>query len=248
MLGQAEPAQGAIAGGTLVTLRGEGFGEGTTVTLGGQPARDIQVVDAHTLTCRTPPSSMGAVEIAVTRGSSRAALTEGFTYFDPRGPGGLSGAPFTGTLNITVLDSSFGAYGAPVPGARVMLGTDPATPFQGTTDARGQLTVSDKRLAGAQVVTAFKEGYDAVTVTSIRAENLTVFLRRIGSEANPGNPPVPATAVITGRVLGFKPPRPLAPDEELEARVFVAQPSPAGGPPFTGVGDRTMDTWKLRQD
>ncbi len=248
MLGQAEPAQGAIAGGTLITLRGDGFGEGTTVTLGGEPARDVQVVDAHTIICRTPPSRMGAVEIAVARGDSRATLAEGFTFFDPRGPGGLSGAPFTGTLNVTVLDSSLGAYGAPVPGARVMLGTDPATPFLGTTDSRGQLTFSDARLAGAQMVTAFKEGYDAITVTGIRAENLTVFLRRLGSEANPGNPPVPPTAVITGRVHGFKPPRPLAPDEELEARVFVAQSSPAGGPPFAGVGDRTGDTWKLRQD
>jgi hypothetical protein len=248
MLGQAEPAQGAIAGGTLITLQGDGFGEGTTVTLGGEPARDVQVVDAHTITCRTPPSRMGAVEIAVTRGASRATLAEGFTFFDPRGPGGLSGAPFTGTLNVTVLDSSFGAYGAPVPGARVMLGTDPATPFLGTTDSRGQLTFSDSRLAGAQMVTAFKEGYDAITVTGIRAENLTVFLRRLGSEANPGSPPVSPTAVITGRVHGFKPPRPLAPDEELEARVFVSQSSPAGGPPFAGVGDRTGDTWKLRQD
>ncbi len=248
MLGQAEPAQGAIAGGTLVTLRGDGFGEGTSITFGGQPARDMQVVDAHTLICRIPPSGPGAVEVAVARGTSRAALAEGFTFFDPRGPGGLSGAPFTGTLNVTVLDSSFGAYGTPVPGARVMLGTDPATPFQGMTDARGQLTLSDTRLSGAQLVTAFKEGYDAITVTDVRAENLTVFLRRLGSQANPGETPIPPTAVITGRVLGFKPPRPLAPDEELEARVFVAQSSPAGGPPFTGVGDRTRDTWKLRQD
>ncbi len=248
MLGQVEPAQGAIAGGTLVTVWGDGFGEGTTLTLGGKPARDLQVVGPHTLTCRTPPSSMGAVEVAVARGSARAVLAEGFTFFDPRGSGGLSGAPFTGTLNVTVLDSSFGSYGAPVPGAAVMLGTDPAMPFQGTTDARGQLTLSDTRLAGAQMVTAFKQGYDAITVTGIRAENLTIFLRRIGSEANPGDPPVLSSAVITGRVLGFKPPRPLMPDEQLEARVFVAQSSPAGGPPFTGAGDRTADTWKVRQD
>lgn len=248
MLGQLEPARGAIAGGTLVTLRGQGFREGTTVTFGGEPARDVQVVDSHTLTCRTPPSSPGVVEAAVTRGGARAALAEGFTFFEPRGPGGLSGAPFSGTLNVTVLDSSFGAYGAPVPGARVMLGTDPTTPFQGTADGRGQLTFSDMRLVGAQTVTAFKEGYDAITVVGIRAENLTVFLRRLGSEANPGDPPAPATAVITGRVLGFKPPRPLAPEEALEARVFVAQSSPAGGPPFASVGDRSADTWKLRQD
>ncbi|KFE62541.1 IPT/TIG domain-containing protein [Hyalangium minutum] len=248
LLGQVEPAQGAIAGGTLVTLRGDGLEEGTTVTFGGEPARDVQRVDAHTLTCRTPPASLGSVEVAVMRGSSRAALPQGFTFFDPRGPGGLSGAPFTGTLNVTVLNSSFGSYGAPVSGAKVMLGTDSATPFQGSTDARGQLTFSDTRLAGAQMVTAYKEGYDAVTVTDIRAENLTVFLRRIGSEANPGDPPLPPSAVITGRVRGFKPPRPLGSDEELEARVFVAQSSPAGGPPFGGVGDRTQDTWKLRVD
>lgn len=248
LLGQVEPSQGAIAGGTLVTLRGDGFEEGTTATFGGEPARDVQRVDVHTLTCRTPPASLGTVEVAVLRGNSRAVLPQGFTFFDPRGPGGLSGAPFTGTLNVTVLDSSFGSYGAPVSGAKVMLGTDSATPFQGSTDARGQRTFSDTRLVGAQMVTAYKEGYDAVTVTGIRAENLTVFLRRIGSEANPGDPPVPRSAVIAGRVLGFKPPRPLGPDEELEARVFVAQSSPAGGPPFGGVGDRTQDTWKLRVD
>jgi len=247
-LAQAQPARGAIAGGTLVTLRGTGFGAGLTVTFGGAPARDVQVLDAHTLSCRTPSSQVGAVEVAVERGGARAALAEGFTFFEPRGPGGLSGGPFTGTLNLTVLDSSFGAYGRPVAGARVMLGLDPATPFQGTTDARGQLTLSDTRLAGSQVATAFKEGYDAVTVTGIRAENLTVFLRRLGSAPNPGETPELSSAVITGRVRGFKPPRPLQPDEELEARVFVAQSSPVGGPPFDGAEDRTADTWRLRQD
>ena len=101
-----EPAQGSIAGGTLVTVWGDGFGEGTAVTLGGQPARELQVVDSHRLTCRTPPSSTGTVEVAVMRASARAVLAEGFTFFDPRSSGGLSGAAFTGTLNVTVLDSS----------------------------------------------------------------------------------------------------------------------------------------------
>jgi hypothetical protein len=247
-LGQVQPSRGAIAGGTLITLRGAGFGDGATVTFGAEPAREVRILDAHTLTCRTPRSLLGTVEVAVARGSVRAALPEGFTFFDPRGAGGLSGAPFTGTLNVTVLDSSFGSYGAPVSGARVMLGGEPTTRFQGVTDSRGQLTFSDTQLAGAQRVTAFKEGYDAITVTGIRAENLTVFLRRIDSEANPGEVPDPPTAVITGRVRGFKPPRPLLPDEQLEARVFVAQSSPAGGPPFDGVGNRTADTWKLTQD
>ena len=77
MLGQVEPAQGAIAGGTLVTLRGEGLERAPTVTFGGEPARDVQRVDVHTLTCRTPPSSMGTVEVAVTRGSARPCCPKG---------------------------------------------------------------------------------------------------------------------------------------------------------------------------
>ncbi|MFP2928048.1 IPT/TIG domain-containing protein [Pyxidicoccus sp. 3LG] len=249
MLARLEPARGAIAGGTRVTVRGVGFGEGTTVTFGGEPTTEVQVVDRHTLTCRTPSSrTQGPVEVSVSRGATRVSLPESFTYFDPRGPGGLSGAPLTGTLNVTVLDTSSGAYGQPVPGARVMLGTDPATPLQGLTDARGQLTLSDTRMVGAQVATAFKEGYDAVTVAGIRAENLTVFLRKLTSEGNPGNPPDPLRAAITGRVRGFKPPRPLGPGEVLEARIFVAQPSPTSGPPFAGPGDRRADTWRIREE
>jgi hypothetical protein len=248
-LAQVEPARGAIAGGTRITVRGSGFAEGTTVTFGGEPAKDVRVLDGHTLTCRTPSSrTQGPAEVAVARGATRAALPEVFTYFDPRGPGGLSGAPLTGTLNVTVLDTSSGAYGQPVAGARVMLGTDATTPLQGLTDARGQLTLSDARMVGAQVATAFKEGYDAVTVAGLRAENLTVFLRRLGSDGNPGNPPEPLRATISGRVRGFKPPRPLGPGEVLEARVLVAQPSPTSGPPFTGPGDRRADTWRVRDE
>ncbi|WP_164019822.1 IPT/TIG domain-containing protein [Pyxidicoccus trucidator] len=248
-LAQVEPARGAIAGGTRVTLRGAGFSEGTTVTFGGEPATDVQVLDIHTLTCRTPSSRMQApVEVAVTHAATRTALPEVFTYFDPRGPGGLSGGPLTGTLNVTVLDTSSGAYGQPVPGARVMLGTDAATPLEGLTDARGQLTLSDTRMVGAQVATVFKQDYDVVTVAGIRAENLTVYLRQLASNGNPGNPPEPPRAAITGRVRGFKPPRPLGPGEVLEVRVFVAQPSPTSGPPFAGPGDRRADTWRVREE
>lgn len=249
MLAQVEPARGAIAGGSRVTVRGTGFVDEVQVTFGGEPASDVHVEDTHTLTCRTPASrSQGPVEVAVIHGSARSALPESFTYFDPRGPGGLSGALLTGTLNVTVLDTSSGAYGQPVVGAKVLLGTDSTPLLQGETDARGQLTLSDSRMVGAQVATVFKPGHDVVTVAGIRSENLTVYLRRLDSEGNPGNPPVPASARITGRVRGFKPPRPLQPGEVLEARVFVAQPSPASGPPFMGQADRRAETWRIREE
>ncbi|GEN06716.1 hypothetical protein MFU01_17530 [Myxococcus fulvus] len=248
-LSQVEPSRGAVAGGARVTVRGAGFADGTSVMFGGEPATDVLIHDAHTLTCRIPASRIqGPVEVAVVQDTQRSALPESFHYFDPRGPGGLSGESLTGTLNVTVLDTSSGSYGQPVSGATVLLGPDPTPILQGGTDARGQLTLSDSRIAGVQVITVFKPGHDAVTVAGIRSENLTVYLRRLDSEGNPGNPPVPATARISGRVRGFKPPRPLGPNEVLEARVFVAQSSPASGPPFTGTGDRRAETWRVRED
>ncbi|MCP3059142.1 IPT/TIG domain-containing protein [Myxococcus sp. K38C18041901] len=248
-LSQLEPSSGAVAGGARVTVRGVGFVDGASVTFGGEPATEVLIHDAHTLTCRIPASRIqGPVEVAVVHGTQRSALPESFHYFDPRGPGGLSGEALMGTLNVTVLDTSSGSYGQPVSGATVLLGPDLTPVLQGGTDARGQLTLSDSGIAGAQVVTVFKPGHDMVTVAGIRSENLTVYLRRLDSEGNPGNPPVPATARISGRVRGFKPPRPLGPNEVLEARVFVAQPSPASGPPFAGTGDRRAETWRVRED
>ena len=55
-----------------------------------------------------------------------------------------------------------------------MLGTSPSTPHQGTTDARGQLTLSDPSLVKGQMVTVWKEGYQSATVTGVTAQNLTV--------------------------------------------------------------------------
>jgi len=74
----------------------------------------------------------------------------------------------------------------------------------------------------------FKEGYSSTTVTSVSAENLTVFITRVGGgEPSSGPPPAGTPAsLISGRVTGFKAPRPLQPGERLEARVFVSVPSP----------------------
>jgi hypothetical protein len=155
-----------------------------------------------------------------------------------------------GTLNVTVLDATKGFEGAPVPAARVMLGNDATTPFQGFTDARGQLVFSDPSLVKAQVVTVFKDGYSSTTVTSVSAENLTVFVTRVGGgEPSSGPPPSgPPASLISGRVTGFKAPRPLQAGERLEARVFVSVPSPFYGAPFGQEYPRDGETWVVTQD
>lgn len=250
-IGRVQPDRGAIAGGTLVTVLGSGFGEGTVVQFGQFTAKDIKFVTPHLITCRTPRGDVGTVEVRVVRAAQNDTLAGGFSYFDPRSiSGGLSGGPLVGTLNVTVLDATPSNYGAPVPLARVMLGTDETTPFQGLTDNRGQLTFSDPALVKAQTVTVFKENYQSVTVTSVNAENLTVFVNFTGAgEGNPGAPPPgPPPSQIAGRVLGFKAPRPLMNGEKLEARVFVAQTSLFAGPPFRQPGARMGEKWRVTQE
>lgn len=247
-VGRVQPDRGAVAGGTLVTVLGAGFGEGTVVSIGPRKAKDVKVVDSHTLTCRTPRGELGVADVVVERLAQKDDLPGGFAYFDPRSiSGGLSGGPLVGTLNVTVLDSTQGFYGAPVPQATVMLGVDPATPFQGTTDARGQITFSDPALVKAQTVTAFLKGYETATVTNVNAENLTVFIARTGGgEGNPGTPPPgPPASVISGRVSGLKAPRILVSGETLEARVFVTNTSLFQGPPLGGLPNKSQEKWKV---
>ena len=251
-IGRVEPWRGAVAGGTLVTILGRGFGDATVVSFGEAKAKDVKVIDTHTLTCRAPKGDVGVVDVGLRRLGQQDVLAAGYSYFDPRSiSGGLSGGPLVGTLNVTVLDSSGTQYGAPVERATVVLGVDPTTPYQGLTDARGQLTFSDPSLVKAQTVTAFKAGYGASTVSLVGSENLTVFIGRAqgGADGNPspGTGGVAASS-ISGRVTGFKSPRPLSPRESLEARVFVAQSSLYDGPPFGGGAGKPGEQWRLSSD
>jgi hypothetical protein len=137
-----------------------------------------------------------------------------------------------------------------VSGAQVLLGLDPTTPFQGFTDQRGQITFSDPSLVKAETITVIKDFYESATVTGVNAENLTVFIARTGGgEPSSGQPP-PGTppSTIAGRVTGFKSPRPLVAGEALEARVFVAQTSLYGGPPFGSPPDKSREKWRIVQD
>jgi hypothetical protein len=250
-IGRVQPERGAIAGNTLVTVLGSGFGDSMVVKFGQFNAKDLKFVDSHTITCRTPKGSVGVVDVRVERLTENDTLPGGFSYFDPRSiSGGLSGGPLVGTINITVLDSTQGSYGAPVPGAQVLLGLDPTTPFQGMTDQRGQITFSDPSLVKAETVTVIKDFYESATVTGVNAENLTVFIARTGGgEPGSGNPPPgPPPSTIAGRVTGFKSPRPLVSGESLEARVFVAQTSLYSGPPFAAGPDKSREKWRIVTD
>lgn len=246
------PESGSIAGGTYVTALGHGFAPGVTLRVGGAPLKDLGVLDEFTLVGRTPPGSAGAVDVAVERASERDLAPGAFTYFDPTNAGGgSSGGPLDGTLNVTALAGS-GRFGQPVPRATVMLGIDPNTPFQAQTDRRGQVTFSDPSLFGAQQVTVFKEGFVTFSASHQIGQNLTVFLQEV--QASSPSPDLgtglgsSGPALISGHVLGFKLPRPLAPNEIARAEVWLASTSvslqPRSGEGRTARGER----WLVEQD
>jgi hypothetical protein len=64
-----------------VTLTGQNFASGATVTFGGAAATSVVVVSATQITAKTPPHKPGSVNIVVTNpDGQRGTLSSGFTY------------------------------------------------------------------------------------------------------------------------------------------------------------------------
>ena len=76
------PSSGPAAGGTVVTIAGNGLGGPVgTVTFGGVAATGIsQVGDPPSYVCTTPAHAAGAVDVTVTTGGGTVTRPGGFTY------------------------------------------------------------------------------------------------------------------------------------------------------------------------
>ena len=78
------PAQGPTAGGTEITIVGTGFVPGTEVSVGGNPATDVQLVNRRKITAKTPAGSAGTSAVRVVRPDTQEATAAGaFTYEAP---------------------------------------------------------------------------------------------------------------------------------------------------------------------
>ncbi|XP_056273684.1 fibrocystin-L-like [Pseudoliparis swirei] len=75
------PLSGSVAGGTVLTVTGFGFGENAAVTVGGD---ECAVVDASytELRCRTPPGTAGPQSVTVTVGNTSQTAGSSFTFDD----------------------------------------------------------------------------------------------------------------------------------------------------------------------
>ena len=242
------PVRGAVAGGTLVEIRGRGFLQGQVEALfDNQPALSVSVLDSQTLAVRTPPHASGPVTVAVARadGSERAEAPHPFRYYNPGARfGGAWGSEIERAVNVTVYSDVDG----PLEGAFVMLSTNQGSPYTGLTDVNGMIILSGPDILGEQTVTATASGHSTGTVTRVDAENITILLTKypectpVPEQCNGLDddcdglldedfpeicfPPEPQPAVFTGTLTGLNKIAIPGPNEFLMAQVFVTWRDP----------------------
>jgi hypothetical protein len=98
------PSMGSHVGGLSVTITGSGFLTGASVTFGGAAATNVVVVNATTITAKTPAHAAGSVNVTVTNSNATTAtLTGGYTYlaqqFDANGDGATDPADIFYLIN-----------------------------------------------------------------------------------------------------------------------------------------------------
>jgi len=102
---------GPFSGGTEVTVRGDGFGEGMDVLFGGRSVEplDIEVIDSRRVIVFTPPGNPGPADVEVRFAGETAVLEDGYRYeaiaVDPPA-GSVAGGTF---VTITGFGTNFDA-------------------------------------------------------------------------------------------------------------------------------------------
>lgn len=226
------PVRGSIAGNTYLEVRGKGFYGTPQVTFGALAGTDVRVLDGNTLSVRTPAQPSGAVDLIVTQGNQSVTADTPYTYFNPGSRfGGTWGGPIQGAVNVTV----YSYAGQPIEGAFVMLSTNANTPYFGTTDAEGMITLSGPEVYGEQTITAAAAEHSSTTVQRVNAENVTIFL--FPQDDGDGEPPPgPPLAMFQGRIAGLNKIAEPGPRERLMAVVYTTQRNPWRANPNPGAG------------
>ncbi len=78
-----QPSVGTTAGGTRVTMLGNGFTPAATVTFDGLPAALVEYVDATSIVAFTPPHAAGTVSVVVDTGATVFTLAGAYRYVTP---------------------------------------------------------------------------------------------------------------------------------------------------------------------
>ncbi|KAK7898488.1 hypothetical protein WMY93_019341 [Mugilogobius chulae] len=108
------PTAGSLAGGTLLTIKGFGFGLNATVAVGNKPCAVVHATETE-LKCKTPPGAAGSESVSVTVGNVTEAASDSFLYDNNLTPQISSISPKTtfvsGHRVLTIEGSSLGERG-----------------------------------------------------------------------------------------------------------------------------------------
>ncbi len=151
------PPRGALEGGTIVVFAGKGFVDGfaqggglaasaeTTVTFGGNPAVEVNVIDDDTIEVKSPPGTAGAADVTIANPNGSTTCAGCFTYFQAIGLSRLS--PTQGSTRggdtLTLTGAGF------VPGVMVLVGGNAATNVSVSTDGTSLTAETPPGLAGS---------------------------------------------------------------------------------------------------
>jgi len=261
----ADPDNGPTSGGTQVRLHGAdtGWSDGVQVKIGDKPCADPVVLAPTELTCTAAASAAGSRSITVlpADGGKGTTVLDAYAYADSDNgfKGGLSGDPLpdhpapgqppAGTLRVLAFDSY---TGAPLPGAKVYVGTEVA----GVIDASGVAVINGviqpaepgpdgAPAPGRLTVTVAKKCAQPTTFVDVPVSTVTMYLDPILSPncAPPEGDPPPTGgkpgvgSSVTGEVrfpseVEFKKapwstvPAPSVPDERRVAYLFNATGDP----------------------
>lgn len=174
-----DPSSGSIAGGTLLTIYGLNtlWTASTTVSVGGTPCGNVQLVSPSQLTCVTPAGVEGPAPVTVSTGSEDVTVPGAYTYRQTgdTNNGGFAGGPIRGSINVSVYDA---IAGVALPTALVWIGDDPyvGPPQEGITNLMGQVVLSVPNLRGPLTINATAKCHASSTFQLIDGTDATIFL------------------------------------------------------------------------
>jgi len=106
------PKEGALAGGTVVTIVGSGFLGGATVSFGGTAGTGVTVTSTTSITVTTPAkTTSGAVTVDVKNTDNQAgSLATGYAYLDKATVAGVTPdkGPAGGGTSVKITGTNFG--------------------------------------------------------------------------------------------------------------------------------------------
>ncbi len=217
-----EPPEGPASGGTKITIKGTGFQEGSTVTIGGALAVVANRASEGLIEAVTPPGS-GEAEVVVTDGEGSSTGGPKFKYLPvpptvesiepPEGPA-------SGGTKITIKGTGF------LPGATVMIGGAEASEVN--VVSKKEITAKTPHGTGAQEVVVKYEGgsstggpiytyLPAPTVETAPATAITQTTATLNASVNPNGVAVTACVVEYGTTTAYGSTAPCTPEPGSEA-------------------------------